>query len=73
MDGPEVRAFKIYDENAHRDLPWRSYNTEVSAINKALTLLYWLKLGNSYTVYDTRSSRAIIQFTRKISGIQVMK
>ena len=73
MDGAQVRPFKIYDEGANRDLPWRSYLTEVNAINKALTLLYWLKLGNSYTVYDARSSRAIVQFTRKINGIQVMR
>ena len=67
------RPFKIYDENAKLDLPWRSYKTEKRAVEQALILLYWLELGNSCTVYDTRSSRAIIQFTRKISGIHVLK
>ena len=67
------RPFRIYDERANRDLPRRSYMTAARAIDKALVLLYWLELGNSYTIYDDRSSRAIIQFTRKVNGIQVMK
>jgi len=67
------RPFRIFDEKAKNNLPHRCYLTEQRAIDKALTLLYWLALGNSYTVYDSRSGRAIVQFTRRINGIYVLK
>jgi hypothetical protein len=71
-NGELKRPFAIFDEDAKMDLPWRKYGTDKSAIEHALVLVYWLELGNSYTVYDSRSGRALVQFTRRISGIQVM-
>jgi len=68
----EERPFRVFDEKAKRDLPWRSYMTARRAVDKALVLVYWLELGNSYTVYDARSSRVIVQFTRRITGIQIL-
>jgi hypothetical protein len=67
------RPFRIFDEGAKRDLPWRAYIDKTRAINKCLTLLWWLEIGNSYTVYDSRSSKAVAQFTRKVSGIHTYK
>lgn len=63
------RHFHIWDEVALRDLPWRYYADEKRAINAALTLLYWLELGNSYTVYDSSNGEVIRVFARKIRGI----
>lgn len=68
-----MRPFRIFDEGEKRDLPWRCYKTSRSAIDHALVLIYWLELGNSYTVYDVATGHAVIQFTRKINGIQVMQ
>ena len=62
------KPFRIHDERVHLDLPWRAYLTERKAIDKALTLIYDLKTGHSYTVYDARSSRACMQVTRRVSG-----
>lgn len=64
------RPFRIFDEGARQDLPWRAYSEVERAIERCLALIYWLKVGNSYTVYDARSSRAIIQVTRRIAGLQ---
>ena len=62
------KPFHIHDERAHLDLPWRCYLTEKRAIEKALVLMYDLKTGDSYTVYNANSSRACMQVTRRISG-----
>lgn len=63
------RPYRIWDENARRDLPWRAYVTFERCIEKCLVLLYWLELGNSYTIYDTRSYMAKRQFTRTVNGL----
>lgn len=67
------RPFKIWDENAKRDLPWRCYKTYERAVEKCLVLLYWLAVGNSYTIYDERNGKAKRQFTRFIEGIKERK
>lgn len=64
------RPFRIFDEKARVDLPYRAYVTLDRAIDKALTLLYRLEMGNSYTVYNADGYVGIVQFTRKINGIQ---
>lgn len=66
----EQRPFRVYDEKAKLDLPHRSYKEPQRAIERCLVLLYALELGNSYTVYDARSSRAILQVTRKVDGLR---
>lgn len=55
------------------DVPHRCYKEPEAAINKTLAMLYWLELGNSYTVYNADSGKAIVQFTRKINGIYVLR
>lgn len=68
---PKVsRPFRIFDERAKMDLPWRAYRKVERAIERCLVLIYWLQVGNSYTVYDARSSRAIIQVTRRVDGFR---
>lgn len=69
MSDAPVRPFKIHDEKKHVDLPWRCYKTAERAIEKCLVLLLWLEVGNTYTVYDVRNSKAVLQVTRKISGL----
>jgi hypothetical protein len=66
----EGRPFRIFDERAKMDLPWRAYRQMGRAIERCLVLIYWMKVGNSYTVYDARSSRAIIQVTRRVDGFR---
>lgn len=66
----EQRPFRIWDENAKRDLPWRAYLTFERAVEKALTLLVWLEVGNSYTIYDSRSYMAKRQWTRTVEGLK---
>jgi hypothetical protein len=64
------RPFRIYDEKARMDIPWRAYRTAERAIERCLALVYWLEVGNSYTVYEANSSTAIIQVTRRIDGLR---
>lgn len=66
------RPFRIFDEGARRDLPWRSYTSPKRAIEKCLQLLYWLEVGNSYTVYSAEGYKGIAQFTRTVDGIKVL-
>lgn len=65
----DERPFHIWDESALRDLPWRYYAEAKRAINAALVLLYWLELGNSYTIYDARSGAVVRVFARKVQGV----
>ena len=66
------KPFRIWDEGAKRDLPWRAYLTYERAVERCLVLLYWLEMGNSYTIYDCRNYLAKRQFTRTINGIKEM-
>jgi hypothetical protein len=65
----ERRPYRIHDERTHLDLPWRSYKDADRAIDRALSLLWRLEVGNTFTVYDERSSRAVLQVTRKVNGL----
>lgn len=67
------RPFRIWDERAHRDLPWRAYRSYERAVEKTLTLLVWLPVGNSYTIYDARSARARIQWKRTVEGLKELR
>lgn len=69
----EHRPFRIWDENAKRELPWRCYRTYQRAIEKALTLLVWLDVGNAYTVYDSRTMKARRQWKRTVDGLKEYK
>lgn len=64
------RPFRVYDESAKLDLPHRAYVDPKRAIERCLSLLYWLEVGNSYTVYDERSSTALMQVTRGVNGFK---
>jgi hypothetical protein len=66
----EKRPFRIWDEGEKRDLPWRSYLTYERAVERALTLLVWLPIGNSYTIYDSRNARALRQWKRVVDGLR---
>jgi hypothetical protein len=66
----DQKPFRIWDENAKRDLPWRCYKTFERAIEKSLILLVWLDVGNSYTVYDSRSHKARAQWKRTVNGLR---
>ena len=63
------RPYRIYDEKALQDIPWRAYRSGARAIERCLSLVFWLEVGNSYTVYEARSSTAIIQVTRRVDGL----
>lgn len=65
----DERPYRIHDGNLHIDLPRRAYVSPVKAIEKCFSLLFQLKTGNTYIVYDDRSSTAILQVTRKVSGL----
>lgn len=65
-----LRPFRIWDENAKRDLPHRQYLTYERATERCLTLLVWLKVGNTYTIYDARSYRALHQWKRAADGLR---
>lgn len=64
------RPFRIWDESAKRDLPHRCYLTFERAIERALTLLVWLPVGNAYTIYDSRNGKAKRMWKREISGLK---
>lgn len=66
------RPYRIFDEAQKKDLPWRSYKTLDKAIDKTLSILWRLHLGTTYTIYDANGYKGIIQFTRKVDGIQVL-
>lgn len=66
----EERPFRIWDEGAKRDLPHRQYLTYERAIERALTLLVWLRPGNAYTIYDARNWQALRQWKRTLDGMK---
>ena len=66
------RPFRIFDEGARRDLPRRSYKTVDAGIDKMLSILWRLEVGNTFTLYSVQGYKGIIQLTRRIHGIQVL-
>lgn len=66
------RPFRIFDENAKRDLPHRAYKTVDTAIDRCLSILWRLDVGNTFTIYNREGYRGVIQFTRKIDAVQVL-
>lgn len=63
---------RIFDEGRKIDLPHRRYKTVDSAIDKCLSLLWRLDIGNTFTIYSVRDYRGVIQFTRRLDAIQVL-
>lgn len=66
------RPYRIFDESAKADLPRRAYKTLDKAIDKTLSLLWRLQVGNTFTIYEADGYRGIIQFTRRVDSIQVL-
>lgn len=66
------RPFRIFDERTRMDVPHRAYVTLDRAVDKALTILYRLDIGDSYTVYDSERYVGIVQFTRHVNDIQIL-
>lgn len=66
------RHYRLYDEGRRQDLPRRAYKTLDKAIDKTLSLLWRLEVGNTFTVYSIRDYKGVIQFTRRIHGIEVL-
>lgn len=66
------RPFRIFDEGAKRDLPRRSYKTIDKGLDKMLSILWRLEVGNTFTLYSVEGYKGVIQLTRRIHGIEVL-
>lgn len=66
------RPFRIFDENRRLDLPHRAYKSLDTAIDKCLSILWRLETGNTFTIYSINDYKGVIQFTRKVDGLQVL-
>jgi len=63
------RPFRLWDTVLKRDEPHRYYATERRAMDSALLLIRWAKVGRSLDVYDARIARWLGTYTRKVNSI----
>lgn len=49
-------------------LPHRCYSTSIKAVEAAVLLVYWLQIGNAYTVYNSETGKVIRQFAKRFGS-----
>lgn len=64
-----VRPFRIWNATDRRNEPHRCYATERRALDSALLLVRWAKVGVSLEVYDARTAKWLGLYTRKVNSI----
>jgi hypothetical protein len=64
-----IRPFRIWDSKELRNVPHRCYSTERRALDGALLLVRWSKVGLSLEVYDVNGGRWLGTYTRRVYSI----
>jgi hypothetical protein len=68
---PETqRPFRIWDSEEKHDVQYRYYITERRALDTALLLVRWEKVGRTLEVYDVRTGRWLGTYKRGVNSIQ---
>jgi hypothetical protein len=68
-----VRPFRLWDSHANKNVPHRCYATERRALDSALLLVRWERIGRCIEVYDARTQRWIATFKRGLNSIEFTK
>jgi hypothetical protein len=63
------RPFRIWDSQEKREVPHRNYKTERRALDQALLLVRWSKVGVTLEVFDLRHAKHIGTYSRRVSSI----
>jgi hypothetical protein len=63
------RAFRLCDTHKRSNVPHRFYATERRALDSALLLVRWARVGCTLEVYDARGMRFIAAYSRHIDSI----
>lgn len=66
-----VRPFRLWNPQANppRNVPHRYYATERRALDAALLLVRWEKVGTTFEVYDCRRQHFIASYSRRVNTI----
>lgn len=63
------RPYRLWNSEERRDEPHRYYATERRALDSALLLVRWAKVGVTLEVYDCRVGRCIGIYKRGVNSI----
>ena len=67
------RPFRIWDSVEKRDVAHRCYGTERRALDSALLIVRWERVGRTLEVYDIRTAKWIGTYTRRVDSITFSK
>jgi hypothetical protein len=68
-DKETVRPFRIWDSQEKRNVPHRCYATLRRALDSALLLVRWSKVGVTLEVYDLRTAKWLGTYARRVDSI----
>jgi hypothetical protein len=72
-DAP-IRPFHVWDEKKKKCVPSRYYTHVQNACDKAMIeTKRWSGVGETLTVYDTRTGQFVEQYTRRIKSLVITK
>lgn len=69
LTAPTKRPFRLWNSGERRDEPHRYYATERRALDSALLLVRWAKVGTTFEVYDASVGRWLGTYKRGVSSI----
>jgi hypothetical protein len=67
------RPFRIWDSTAKREVAHRCYATERRALDSALLIVRWEKVGRTLEVFNIETGRWIGTYARRVDSIQFTK
>lgn len=72
-DKETLRPFRIWDSQEKRNVPHRHYATLRRALDSALLLVRWSKVGVTLEVYDLRTAKWLGTYARRVDSITFTK
>lgn len=67
------RPFRIWDSGEKREVPYRNYATERRALDAALLIVRWEKVGRTLEVFDITTGKWLGTYARRVDSISFDK
>lgn len=67
------RPFRIWDSVEKREVPHRCYSSDRRALDQALLIVRWEKVGRTLEVFDIRTGKWLGTYARGINSISFSK
>ena len=72
-DKGSTRPYRIWDSIKKANVPHRCYSSDRNALDKALVIVRWEKVGRTLEVYDIRTARHLGTYARMVNSISFQR